>query len=77
MFSGGAEEALDAHPGSHIITLNKRKGFVKTALQTGAQLVPMYCFGENELFKQVRFSNKLALIMLYCPMGNMGNTSFP
>ncbi|VDO41272.1 unnamed protein product, partial [Onchocerca flexuosa] len=51
---GGAEEALDAHPGSHILTLNKRKGFIKIAIETGAQLVPMYCFGENELFKQVR-----------------------
>lgn len=52
--SGGAEEALDAHPGSHILTLSKRKGFIKIAIETGAQLVPMYCFGENELFEQVR-----------------------
>ncbi|VDM93862.1 unnamed protein product [Onchocerca ochengi] len=51
---GGAEEALDAHPGSHILTLSKRKGFIKIAIETGAQLVPMYCFGENELFEQVR-----------------------
>uniref|UniRef100_A0A915Q7N4 diacylglycerol O-acyltransferase n=1 Tax=Setaria digitata TaxID=48799 RepID=A0A915Q7N4_9BILA len=54
----GAEEALDAHPGSHILTLSKRKGFIKIALETGAQLVPMYCFGENELFEQARNSLK-------------------
>jgi hypothetical protein len=30
--------------------LNKRKGFVRIALQTGAKLVPVIGFGENELF---------------------------
>lgn len=49
---GGAEEALDAHPGCHILTLKKRKGFVKIALQTGAHLVPCYSFGENDIFNQ-------------------------
>ena len=32
---GGAAEALDAHPGSFALTLNKKKGFIKLALQTG------------------------------------------
>ena len=32
---GGAEEALEAHPGSYNITLKKRKGFVKLAIKTG------------------------------------------
>ncbi|KAM3716686.1 2-acylglycerol O-acyltransferase [Dirofilaria immitis] len=50
---GGAEEALDAHPGYHILTLGNRKGFIKIAIETGAQLVPTYCFGENELFRQM------------------------
>uniref|UniRef100_A0A914RW84 diacylglycerol O-acyltransferase n=1 Tax=Parascaris equorum TaxID=6256 RepID=A0A914RW84_PAREQ len=35
---GGAEEALEARPGHNILTLLHRKGFVKVALQTGAQL---------------------------------------
>ncbi|EYC32121.1 hypothetical protein Y032_0003g1412 [Ancylostoma ceylanicum] len=50
---GGAEEALDAHPGFHILTLRSRKGFIKEALKTGAHLVPVYSFGENEIFEQV------------------------
>jgi len=49
---GGAEEALDAHPGTHILTLRRRKGFVKIALQNGAHLVPVYSFGENEIYTQ-------------------------
>jgi hypothetical protein len=32
---GGAEEALQAHPGNYDITLKKRKGFVKMAIKTG------------------------------------------
>lgn len=50
---GGAQEAIHARPGNHTLVLKKRKGFVKIALQTGAPLVPVYSFGEVELFRQV------------------------
>ncbi len=50
---GGAEESLYARPNTAEIILNKRKGFVKIALQMGTPIVPVYCFGENELFYQV------------------------
>ena len=32
------------------IVLNKRKGFCKIALQTGAHLIPTYVFGANEVY---------------------------
>lgn len=51
---GGAEEALDAHPGYHILTLKSRKGFIREALKSGASLVPAYSFGENDVFEQVQ-----------------------
>jgi len=51
---GGAKEALDAHPGTITLTLNERKGFVKTALRDGAHLVPVLSFGENDVFTQVK-----------------------
>jgi len=50
---GGAAEALDARPGSYEIFLTNRKGFVKMAIRYGADLVPVFSFGENDLFLQI------------------------
>jgi 1-acyl-sn-glycerol-3-phosphate acyltransferase len=50
---GGATEALNAHPGNFNLVLGKRKGFIKMALKNGADLVPIFSFGENDLFNQV------------------------
>ncbi|XP_048450043.1 2-acylglycerol O-acyltransferase 1, partial [Rhincodon typus] len=50
---GGAPESLDARPGALKLRVLGRKGFIKLALKTGAHLVPVFSFGENELFNQV------------------------
>jgi len=50
---GGAAEALDARPGVHDLTLQRRNGFFRIALQHGVHLVPIYSFGENELYDQL------------------------
>jgi len=50
---GGANEALYAKPGTNDLTLKKRKGFVKLALTEGASLVPVFGFGETDLWNQV------------------------
>uniref|UniRef100_A0A3Q3VWT5 Acyltransferase n=1 Tax=Mola mola TaxID=94237 RepID=A0A3Q3VWT5_MOLML len=50
---GGAPEALDAHPGTYNVLLAKKKGFIKMAMEHGAHLVPVFSFGENEVFDQV------------------------
>ncbi|XP_053163413.1 diacylglycerol O-acyltransferase 2 [Hemicordylus capensis] len=52
---GGAAESLNSTPGRHSVTLKNRKGFVKQALRHGADLVPVYSFGENEAYKQAIF----------------------
>ncbi|KAK6167294.1 hypothetical protein SNE40_021360 [Patella caerulea] len=50
---GGASEALDANPGNFTVRATKRKGFCRLALKYGASLVPVYSFGENDLYVQV------------------------
>ncbi|XP_077197346.1 diacylglycerol O-acyltransferase 2 isoform X1 [Paroedura picta] len=52
---GGAAESLNCIPGKNSVTLKNRKGFVRLALRHGADLVPIYSFGENEAYKQVVF----------------------
>ncbi|KAK4869392.1 hypothetical protein LT330_006392 [Penicillium expansum] len=50
---GGARESLNARPNSLRLVLKRRKGFVKLAIRTGADLVPVLAFGENDLYDQV------------------------
>ncbi|XP_044756826.1 2-acylglycerol O-acyltransferase 1-like isoform X2 [Coccinella septempunctata] len=52
---GGAEESFYCEAGVHKIVLKKRKGFIKIALRNGCPLVPVYGFGENEIFGQYKF----------------------
>ncbi|SJL07119.1 related to diacylglycerol acyltransferase type 2b [Armillaria ostoyae] len=50
---GGAAESLSARPGTVDLTLKKRLGFIKIAIQQGANLVPVFSFGENDIFQQM------------------------
>lgn len=50
---GGAQEALDSRPGANDLTLKNRKGFVRLALENGAALVPVFTFGETDIFDQI------------------------
>ncbi|KAI0766022.1 DAGAT-domain-containing protein [Irpex lacteus] len=50
---GGAAESLSAHPGTADLTLRKRLGFIKLAIQYGADLVPVFSFGENDIYQQM------------------------
>ena len=48
---GGIEEVLEGtFDHKDVLYLKKRKGFVKVAMDQGAGLVPVYAFGENQLF---------------------------
>ncbi|XWW93228.1 hypothetical protein V2A60_001160 [Cordyceps javanica] len=50
---GGARESLEAQPGTLRLILRGRKGFVKMALRSGADLVPVIGFGENDIYDQL------------------------
>lgn len=47
---GGAAESLDARPGTADLTLGRRLGFVRLAIESGASLIPMFSFGENDVY---------------------------
>ena len=50
---GGQREFRLMKPGHMDLVIKSRKGFVKIALQTGASLVPILSFGENELYHSI------------------------
>jgi len=50
---GGARESLESQPGTMRLVLRCRKGFVKMAIRTGADLVPVLSFGENDIYDQL------------------------
>lgn len=50
LFPGGATEAVETEEGAARVVLRKRRGFVRLALEAGADLVPVACFGESSLF---------------------------
>ena len=50
---GGARESLDAQPYTLRLVLKRRQGFVKLAIKSGADLVPVLAFGENDLYDVV------------------------
>jgi 2-acylglycerol O-acyltransferase 2 len=64
---GGAAESLSAHPGTADLTLKRRKGFIKLAIRQGADLVPVFSFGENDV-RETKSSfavwSLLALVLL-------------
>ncbi|KAH9820258.1 diacylglycerol acyltransferase-domain-containing protein [Melampsora americana] len=58
---GGAAESLSAHPGTADLTLKRRLGFIKLAMREGADLVPVFSFGENDVYAQLANEQGTAL----------------
>ncbi|KAI8322861.1 diacylglycerol acyltransferase [Martensiomyces pterosporus] len=50
---GGARESLMTSTEVTSLLLRNRKGFVREALVAGADLLPIFVFNENKIFKQV------------------------
>ena len=51
---GGAQEALQGTDDTIELILKNRKGFVKLALETGADLIPCFGFGEQQIFQMLQ-----------------------
>lgn len=69
---GGARESLLATPGTMRLLLRDRKGFIKLAIEEGADLVPVLGFGENCLYYQKNITHRSSrLLKLQLCMKNM------
>jgi len=51
---GAAEALLCGYPEILPVIVDKRKGFVRLAVKSGARLVPCLNFGESQTFRQIR-----------------------
>lgn len=53
---GGVKEIINYKCGEYRLELKKRKGFIKLAFKNGSPLVPMFSFGENDIYDVVNNS---------------------
>ncbi|KAI8638373.1 diacylglycerol acyltransferase [Parasitella parasitica] len=74
---GGAAESLNARPGIADLVLRKRLGFIRLAIQQGASLVPVFSFGENELYDQLDNSKGSKVFMCQKKMQSLFGFTMP
>lgn len=84
LVTGGAKESMYASPYSSKVVLKTRAGFVKIALKTGASLVPVWGFGENNLYENLalnsprvlEFQRKVQKMLTFAPLWVAGRGVF-
>ena len=84
LVTGGAKESMIAQPYSAKVVLKSRAGFVKLCLRTGASLVPMWGFGENNLYENIaighpwvqKWQRRIQRVLTFAPLLVQGRGVF-
>jgi hypothetical protein len=74
---GGAAESLKSHPGQYKLILKNRYGFIRTALETGTSLVPVFSFGEVDVFNSLEVEDGSWLSRLQKRFKHFSNFGLP
>ena len=48
-----------ARPRQHVVCIKKRRGLFRLAMEGGAEIIPIYCFGANDQLNQASFGDSL------------------
>merc|ERR1711871_400280 len=59
LLPGGTAEMYHTSPSTESLVLSQRKGFIRTAIQAGAPIVPVYVFGSSDVFTIFPLTDKL------------------
>lgn len=51
---GGVQEVLHMDKGKEVVYLKRRKGFITIALMRGSPVIPVFAFGQTEMFGYMR-----------------------
>ncbi|XP_029148318.1 diacylglycerol O-acyltransferase 2D-like, partial [Arachis hypogaea] len=61
LIPGGVQETFLVEHGTETAYLKARKGFIRIAMQKGQPLVPIFCFGQSDIYKWWKPGGKLIL----------------